>query len=67
MQLANFGVIRMDGKAKRPQPGANFNQYQSILANTLAMQHMQQRVMSRRQRSPEVASDAIAAIEPDHL
>lgn len=67
MQLSDFGVIRMDGKAKRPQPGANFNEYQNILASTLAMHNMHQRVTTRRQKIPDVTAPDSPVVEPDHL
>mgnify|MGYP000415342042 CR=1 FL=1 len=31
MRLAQFGMIRIDGKATRPEPGASFDDYQRLL------------------------------------
>ncbi len=33
MRLANYGMIALNGKVRRPEPGANFFQYQSGLAS----------------------------------
>ena len=50
MRLARFGMITIDGIALRPQPGADFTAYQTILTNSRTMLAMKKKIDAGRTR-----------------
>lgn len=48
MHLAHYGLISIDGTARRPEPGADFVAYQKILTNARAMMAIKKRLEAGR-------------------
>jgi hypothetical protein len=46
MRLANYGMIGLNGTVKRPEPGANFSDYQSGLVSYQMSLSLKQKIDS---------------------
>ena len=62
MRLANFGMIGLNGTVMRPEPSADFADYQNSLANYQMTLDLRRRVQGNAPKSEDRLSDLAAAI-----
>ena len=62
MRLANFGMIGLNGTVMRPEPSADFADYQNSLANYQMTMALRRRVQGGAPKSEDRLKDLAAAI-----
>ena len=62
MRLANFGMIGLNGTVMRPEPSADFADYQNSLANYQMTLNLRRRVQGGAPKSEERLRELAAAI-----
>lgn len=62
MRLANFGMIGLNGTVMRPEPSADFADYQNSLANYKMTMNLRRRVQGGTPKSEERLRELAAAI-----
>ena len=62
MRLANFGMIGLNGTVMRPEPSADFADYQNSLANYQMTLNLRRRVQGQAPESEDRLRELAAAI-----
>ena len=62
MRLANFGLIGLNGTVMRPEPSADFADYQNSLANYQMAQNLRRKVQGKAPKSEDRLRELAAAI-----
>ncbi len=62
MRLANFGLIGLNGTVMRPEPSADFADYQNSLANYQMVQNMRRKVQGNAPKSEDRLRELAATI-----